>query len=635
MGSITTLIVVHKTGGDLYFGDAMYCTLNTDTPANVLFHERIRQLEHERAISYPWWSRTGGTIPVRYVDLINTDAYFDDLIDDEWRDTLVDIYVVVPGAAFSTAELVGKLYVENITTPDTDTFRLNGYSVFEQLDKELTTKYPDTISNEQYRNQARPITLGHVRWSYPINSTLNDQFGSQRGIFDVADDYFEDIYQVLFRGAYITEVQTPLTAASQFFIIQNEDNAAATGYGFKSRGSDYRIAAEVYGQLRREATIVTSGTFPSASGGYPVDFTIEEGVGETGTISWISAGNVSISSTGVDDIYIGQTLTLTSGVFYTLEARVLSGSGVWSMFIGGTIVRSLETSFGTYCCTFQYTGGATDVRLGFVTGASGTCTFAFFQCYPVHRIDRLSEFMRFVAARTGVSTASLNLTDAVTVEDIHDLRIAYATTTEIQGGELLRKASNSYGCTFYQNNSGELTPIRFAAPAVSEDFELLEVDIAGTVEFEPDFAPGLSTRLKYDHNYNAHSEDDVLGVNAGTVAGVQLREELRHDFRVVATTETLHSMYADAEERDPLDSLLDTETDAQTLIDEICGLYTVARGFYTFRAFVTELAPHTIEPGQTVKLYYSRYGLSAGKNLLVVYAKSSFGQKAVDLVLWG
>jgi hypothetical protein len=44
---------------------------------------------------------------------------------------------------------------------------------------------------------------------------------------------------------------------------------------------------------------------------------------------------------------------------------------------------------------------------------------------------------------------------------------------------------------------------------------------------------------------------------------------------------------------------------------------------------------HTIEPGHTVAVTHSRYGLSAGVNLLVIAARSDFLGNAVDFVLWG
>jgi hypothetical protein len=634
MANFTTLVVVHKATGTLYYANAMYCTRAGDTPANTLFHERIRDCDYERAITFPWWSRTGGAAPVRYIDLINTDAAFDSMLFDDWRDTRVDIYLVLPRAAFSTATLVGTLFVENVVTPDPNTFRLNGYSIVEALDKELTTKYDPKITNAQYRNKPRPISLGRIRFVYPINRTVGDTTTSTRAVYDVADDYFEKLEGVFIRGANITEVQTNLPLANQFFTQQDFDPEYG-GIGFRTRLVEYRIAADVQGQLRREAEITTNSTFPTGSGSTITGWTVTPG---SGTISWLGAGQAYISSIGVDDVYISQSLTLVDGQYYQLQAEIFSGTGVWTMSQGTTALRSVEVFTGAHHTVFQFsTGEATDIRIGFLTGASGNITLSAFRCFPVFRINNLSEVMRFVADRAGVTTASLDLASASSIEEANEVKIAFAATDEVKGGELLRKAAASYGCALYQASTGLLTPIKLAEPLpdTEEDFILYEVDVDGEVQFEPDFAPGLSKRLNYNRNYNVHSEDDVQGITATTSAGVALRAEFMRDVNTTESTVTLHSLYDDAEERDPLESLITTKADADVLINEICGLYTVVRGFYSFRAFVTTVEPHTIEPGQTVKLYYSRYGLEVGKNLLVVYAKSSFGAKSVDLVLWG
>jgi hypothetical protein len=128
----------------------------------------------------------------------------------------------------------------------------------------------------------------------------------------------------------------------------------------------------------------------------------------------------------------------------------------------------------------------------------------------------------------------------------------------------------------------------------------------------------------------------MAGLAATTAAAIEIRAALGRELRTVTTTETLHAIYADAEEREPLESILADETSAQAEIDRLCALYTVSRAFYTVRAFVEDASDaHEIEPGDTVSVTHSRYGLSGGKNLLVVAARSDFLSSAVDLVLWG
>lgn len=619
------LAVIEHPDGDIYVGNAMYCTKNTDTPANTLFDERISDAEYERAVTFPWWSRSATTTPVKFLDLYNRDGRYDTNIDDEWRDVAVTLYLVEELAAFSTAEVVGYILVEKIETPSPDIFRLNGYSFLELADKPITTNYSDTITNTQFRNKARPICLGSVRWALPINRTLNDPAGSQRGVYDIADGYIERIDSVRHRGELQVESNAPLvTNSSPRYFVSVADGA----YGFVWREQLYKLAAHVEGQLRIGAQLLLETTFTASWATYWTS-DVSDGTATQGS------GLVTITSFGAGDNLIYQNITTVVDAVYLVEIIVdATSAGVWNILQDRTVIRELEyVDAETVTATFVATGTTTEIGVGFLSGATGDFTIQSVRCYRAYRIDCLSEIVRFVAGRVGIPTANFNLT---ALSSYDTTRLAFYSTEEVTGARLLKLAADSVGVGLFQDSAGVVTCVALADPSgMTEDFTFYEIDIDGDVSFEPDEAPGLAMRMIFARNYNVHSLDDVAGLNPATAGNAQLREELQREYRTVLTGETTHSAYADAADREPLESLTHDETEAQGAINYPVELYGNRRGFYSFRARTFTISPHTINPGHVIKLYNRRYGLTAGKKLIVVYAKSSFLRGAIDLVLWG
>ena len=402
------------------------------------------------------------------------------------------------------------------------------------------------------------------------------------------------------------------------------------------REQSNRLAAEVKGQLRRGANITTMPTFPFGSGGDPTDWDVTEG--GTGTVTWNSAGSVTIIGDGSDDTYVSQDLSITTGGVYQIEVHVTSLTGVAMLAANkaGTllIAREIDGATGVIVATFVGDSAGNKILFGFQSGASGTATISAFYVYPCARINTLAEIVRFAAVTRGtLSTGDLDTAALAAIDTAAGYAVGWHSLGgEVRGIDLVSLAAQSFGCAIFQDANGDLVPVRLAAPAVSADFELDELQIL-EVTWEADEAPGLSTRMHYGRNYSPHTDDDVGGLSAATYP--DLRAELKSDVRTVTTTETLDAIYADAEDRDPLPSILSEEVDAQTEIDRICALYTQPRAFYTVKAFAESGTTHTIEPGHTVQVTHSRYGLSGGVNLLVVAARSDFLGNVVDLVLWG
>jgi len=635
MSRLILLAVIAASGGDRYYATEEYCTRDADTPDNTLFTGRLVDAVYERGVSFATWNRAGGAQAISYIDLINTDGGLDSWLAEDWKDVLITLKVVEALAAYSTATQVGVCVVDRLEAPDSNTVRFICRSVFERLEKIITTNYPDTITNEALREKPKPITLGRVRWLDPVNPRLNDSAGSTRGVWDVADGYFEGITELRERGGLKTEQQTALVLngapADGYFVIQDTD-----GYGFLLREQQNRLAAEIKGQVRLGDQMFSNSTFPSGTGGDPDGWAVIEG--GTGTVTWDSAGSVTIVSDGTAATYIAQSQTTVTGALYRVELDITTQTGAINIQRSGTILRTVEACGGrTVSVSLEATGTSTTIRIGMTAGQTSTVTIAAVRMYPATRINSLAEIVRFAGVTRGsLTTSDIDLTALAAIDTAAGYVVGWHSLGgEVRGIDLVTLAAQSFGCAIFQDANGELVPVMLDEPAASADFELDELEIT-EISYEADTAPGLSTKMHYGRNYAPHSQDDLGGLPASTTTAItQLKLDLQQDVRTVTTTETLHAVYADAEDRPPLDSILSEQADAQAEIDRICALYTVPRAFYTVRAFVQAATAHTIEPGATVQVTHSRYGLSGGVNLLVVAARSDFLGNAVDLVLWG
>lgn len=615
----------HPTAGTVYVATKPYATKPSDTPANAFFFRAVLDVVYERAISFEPWSRAGGANAISAIDVVNVNGALDGWLNLAWKDRRVVLKSVMPGAAYSTAIAVGAMVIQDIKVPSNSRIRLECGSTLARVAKPITRVYSQSIPNEQLRGQARPMVLGRVRWAEPRAKRLYSV--SSRGLFDVTDDVFESITELRQRAVLQSVSQTPLVAAGAFFEDQDECN------GFIYRDQSHRFGAEVRGNVIRDANIIDQPTFATGTGGYPDGW---EAVETGGSVTWNSAGSVTIEGNGVADAYIAQDVNITDGALYQMVIAITTSSGVPTLMVsnGTTLyeLRSVDTIVGrVIVASFTGVAARNTMAFGYRTGASGSATISAFHVYPIERIDSLGAVLRFVVGRLAVSESELDLTAAAAIDTAAGYRLAIATNSEMTGETLIRRAALSFGAGLFQDRFSKLRAARMAAPAVTADFEIFERQVTGGVGFESDRAPGLSARMNYGRNYVHHSDDDMSGLTDQA-----LRAELAREVQTVTTTATLHAMYSEASGREPFESLLSEQADAQDEIDRICGLYTVPRAFYSLRVRVSDLSTvYTIEPGHTVRLTHRRWGLSAGRNLLVVMARSNFTIRAVDLVLWG
>lgn len=95
------------------------------------------------------------------------------------------------------------------------------------------------------------------------------------------------------------------------------------------------------------------------------------------------------------------------------------------------------------------------------------------------------------------------------------------------------------------------------------------------------------------------------------------------------TIRTVHPLADEVE----FSSLLTNDTDATTLGNQILNLRKTDR--YTWACYVYRENYAGLEIGMTVKLYYPRFGFTAGKNFIVKRIRIDSGSLYHELTLFG
>jgi hypothetical protein len=82
-----------------------------------------------------------------------------------------------------------------------------------------------------------------------------------------------------------------------------------------------------------------------------------------------------------------------------------------------------------------------------------------------------------------------------------------------------------------------------------------------------------------------------------------------------------------------METLIDEPASLQTEIDRVAALYQTVRFFYLVDVSIDAIDAY--ELGQTWTLEYPRYGLSAGKDCLLVAVTEDRINRTATLRLWG
>ncbi len=192
----------------------------------------------------------------------------------------------------------------------------------------------------------------------------------------------------------------------------------------------------------------------------------------------------------------------------------------------------------------------------------------------------------------------------------------------------------SYGAWWFQDADGVIRLARIVDPAAFEGalaFDFVGEILRADVVVVPDRALNLSRRMAYRPNARvltaAELVTDVVDLPQSR------RDELTGLWRgQVYGAGPVAQRYRHADTAAPMVSCFWRREDAQAEIDRVLALYETPRHFYQV-AWVADEPPPA--PGSIGRLPYDRYGLGAGKKLLVRRVTFSPSTGDVALILWG
>jgi len=184
-------------------------------------------------------------------------------------------------------------------------------------------------------------------------------------------------------------------------------------------------------------------------------------------------------------------------------------------------------------------------------------------------------------------------------------------------GQGLADVLPSYCADWWPDGDGVLRISRLIDPdayAGELAFNLKWQELSSDLVVVPDLAPGLTRRMAYQPNAAPLASGDMITDLEQLPPA--MRQQLSGAYRgQVYAGGPLASRYARAEAAPPRLSRFDRREDAQAEIDRVVALYAVPRNFYS--GVIYGRPDITFRPGEIGRITYPRYGLQAGRNVLV------------------
>lgn len=245
----------------------------------------------------------------------------------------------------------------------------------------------------------------------------------------------------------------------------------------------------------------------------------------------------------------------------------------------------------------------------------------------------LAQALREMFRRAGVTAWSLSDAQAI------DTATGYAGIGYYAGNRQtvragIQAALLSYGAWYYQDATGTLRFARIVDPDMpgTADWDLDGSDLAEDLTFTNDTAPALTTRMAWRPNARIMAQSDFVTDMVDVPPA--LRARLASEYAgIVTASAAVSSEYRSALDAPPFISLFWREEDAQAEVNRRAALYTTQRR--TYLAKVRGAVGFAPRPGQRVRLTYPRYGLSAGRNLLVRRVDRNPATGECTCYLWG
>lgn len=245
---------------------------------------------------------------------------------------------------------------------------------------------------------------------------------------------------------------------------------------------------------------------------------------------------------------------------------------------------------------------------------------------PITFTGFVGEIMR----RGDIDQSKWSRADALKIDSESRYKgIGWHTTKQVTLRQAINDVLPSYGVAAWVDRAGVIRFTRLTIPD-SPTVDIVESDILADVRLTQDQAPNLTASAGYRPNWTVLSETDIV-TNYVTVP-IPVRQALTAEYQgVVQSSVQLSPTYSHAISGDTLPMLHDRRQDAAEEVDRVMGMYQVPRFFYT----VEVRRMRDVDIGTVARLTYPKYGLQAGKPLLVTALIDRPIDGTMRLTLWG
>jgi hypothetical protein len=672
-------LMVQDSAGMLRIGERGYISATNDTAPNARYRGALAgnaRLTVRRSLNFWTWRESADSNSAQSsrgeLDIANGDGFYDGVVGADIRDAQVRVLLVDDDdeSKVDDAEVIASMIVEDVKPVDDTTISFALADPLAQLDVALQTRLVRPDADESVANAVWPISLGAVRSIEPL------QIDGQNLVFALHDG------AVLGLGAVRTSGDKLDPSVPDYSLTADGLLTLANPPVGKPTADLSSIGGDVPGGP--DDVLGGDGSFDDAA---VWDFS-----GMSNDVGEVSGGKMTLAIDNVSGpVYYSfakhDTWRPDPAKLYRIVVTVdgcnpLLGSPGHEYSGAELLLKHGASESSPYPNTTNISSAVGTIGR---VSSPGTYTFVwqpwaanpFFLCHPqvrvygdgtestlyptsviisdlkIYEVDidpvddeslvpiTLQALMReLIEDRRGWAPSTWSAEDAAAIDTATGyagvgFHARDATTISVP----LRQALDSYWASAYRSRSGVIRVARLRAPELVDEGEWLDAitvnDLTGDIAPYPDFAPGLSTQVVGRRNWMPLAPSEIV-TDTDPVTGVTLAERamLGRDYRLSAVySGALPGSLAHARYAPAFATLLDKQVDIQAFADYAGVIYPPdkQRMFYP----VPVKGVRRFDLDQVRPLIYPRYGLDAGKPVLIVDITEEHGTNNGTLICWG
>ncbi|MCB1899742.1 MAG: hypothetical protein KDH16_10650 [Rhodocyclaceae bacterium] len=237
--------------------------------------------------------------------------------------------------------------------------------------------------------------------------------------------------------------------------------------------------------------------------------------------------------------------------------------------------------------------------------------------------------MQRIAEDAGVDLSEIQTSSFDYVDSVAPYEIGVYVTDSETTLSAISRVAESVGAWFGFDRFGILQCGRLEAPSGSPTTTIDEVAVTTLERIAQDTLPVWKCTFEYGINGTQQSSDLAGSVSSARKAWIA--ETSRSVVVENAPTLIVHAMAREMERT----TYLVSEADAATEAARVLTLHSVRRDTYRVAGRMSARAFLPVDIGQVVTLVWPRFGLEAGKLMVVTGLRMDFGNNAIELTLWG